>query len=135
VTDDAFPLPTQLARFIVQCAAAGVPFKATAGLHHPLRAAYRLTYATDSPHGEMFGFLNVLLAAAFAREELGIGTIAELLDERDIESIRFDRDGVTWRARRVSLRRLADARAALSLSFGSCSFTEPLNELRQLGWL
>ena len=68
VTEGAFPASHALARFIQSCADAGVPFKATAGLHHPLRGEYRLTYEPGSPHGMMFGFLNVFLAAAFARD-------------------------------------------------------------------
>ncbi len=135
VTPDAFPRATDLARFIATCAGAGVPFKATAGLHHPLRAVYRLTYAPDSARGEMFGFLNVLLGAAFARTGLDADGVAELLDERDATALRFDAGGVTWRGHHVSLDGLRDAREILSLSFGSCSFAEPIIELQQLGLL
>ena len=67
--------PAQLLRFLRACTEAGVPFKATAGLHHPLRAEYRLTYAPDSPRGTMFGFLNVFLAAAFLRPGCGRGRL------------------------------------------------------------
>lgn len=70
ITEAAFPPSHALARFIQACAQAGVPFKATAGLHHPLRGEYRLTYEAEPPHGMMFGFLNVFLAAAFARAGL-----------------------------------------------------------------
>jgi hypothetical protein len=133
VTADAFPRTEDLARFIVTCAAAAVPFKATAGLHHPLRATYRLTYAADGPHGDMFGFVNVLLAAAFARSGLAASAVAELLAERSPTAFRFETDAVEWRDRRVDINALAETRAALALSFGSCSFTEPIEELRALG--
>src|SRR5919107_178172 len=59
VTPDAFPTSSDLIRFMATCLRAGIPFKATAGLHHPLRAEYKLTYAADSPRGRMFGFLNL----------------------------------------------------------------------------
>jgi hypothetical protein len=119
----------------VTCAQAAVPFKATAGLHHPLRATYRLTYDADSPRGEMFGFLNVLIAAAFARAGVGTEDIADLLAERDAAAFRFATRAVEWRGRRVSIEAVAESRAALALSFGSCSFTEPIEELEALGLL
>jgi hypothetical protein len=135
VTAEAFPDAADLARFIVTCARAGVPFKATAGLHHPLRAEYRLTYAPDSPRAKMFGFLNLLLAAAFARGGLDEDGVATLLEERDADAFQFDRTGVTWRGCSISTAALTESRRALCCAFGSCSFTEPMTELRQLGLL
>ncbi len=92
VTPGAFPASHALARFIQACADAGVPFKATAGLHHPLRGEYRLTYETGSPHGMMFGFLNVFLAAAFARTGLTLKELALLLEEKDADRLRVHRN-------------------------------------------
>ena len=135
VTAEAFPRAADLARFIVTCARAAVPFKATAGLHHAISATYRLTYAENSVRGEMFGFLNVLLAAAFARAGLGVRGVSQLLAERDISAFRFELDGVAWRDRRVSGDGLAATRSLLALSFGSCSFTEPIEELGAYGLL
>jgi hypothetical protein len=135
LTPDAFPRPADLARFILTCVRSTVPFKATAGLHHPLRATYRLTYAPNSPRGEMFGFLNVLLAAVFARAGLRPQEIADVLCEGDAAGFHFVADGVEWRGRRVSNEMLAEVRATQAVSFGSCSFTEPLEELVALGLL
>jgi hypothetical protein len=131
VTPDAFPTSAQLARFLVACAEAGVPFKATAGLHHPLRAAYRLTYAPDSATAPMFGFLNVFLAAALVRAGGSAADAQSLLEERDPGALELDDDAVIWRGHRLTAARLADARGAV-VSFGSCSFTEPMEELRLL---
>jgi hypothetical protein len=135
VTSDAFPSTEDLGRFIAACVRARVPFKATAGLHHPLRATYRLTYAPDSPRGEMFGFLNVLLAAAFAANGLPARDTTQLLAERDAAAFRFESDVVSWRGHRLTTRQVADVRGGIALSFGSCSFTEPIAELQQLGLL
>ncbi len=135
VTPDAFPTARDLARFVATCAREGVAFKATAGLHHPLRSRYRLTYDHDSPSGEMFGFINVLLAAAFARAELDEESVAALLTERDVKAFRFGKAGVSWREHEVSTDDLARARATLALSFGSCSFREPIDDLQALGLL
>ena len=49
LTPEAFPAPADLARFLYRCAKARVPFKATAGLHHPIRSMQRCTYEPDSP--------------------------------------------------------------------------------------
>ena len=65
VTRDAFPSPHQLAAALAACVKAELSLKATAGLHHPLRGDYTLTYAADSQSGTMFGFLNVFLATLF----------------------------------------------------------------------
>lgn len=134
-TPDAFPAPADLARFVVACAAAGVPFKATAGLHHALRGAHRLTYAPDAPSGTMFGFVNVFLAAAFAREGMAESDVARLLEESDPAAISFDDAGAAWRGVTITTESLARARREAILSFGSCSFAEPVEELRSLGLL
>jgi hypothetical protein len=83
----------------------------------------------------MFGFINVLLAAAFARSGADEGDIANLLEVRDANSIDFRGDGVQWRGREVGAADLGEARATLALSFGSCSFREPMDELGALGLL
>ena len=135
VTPDAFPAPEQLARFIARCAALRVPFKATAGLHHPVRASYRLTYAADAPVGVMYGFLNVFAAGAFARGGLPEPLLVEMLTESDPSAFQFTDAALSWRDHAISLADVANARADLALAFGSCSFREPVDDLRQLGLL
>ena len=135
VTEGAFPASHALARFIQSCADAGVPFKATAGLHHPLRGEYRLTYEAGSPHGMMFGFLNVFLAAAFARAGLTLKELALLLEEKDADSFQFTETSAGWRGKTVSRTEISAVRHHVALSFGSCSFQEPVDDLRSLGLL
>ena len=135
VTPDAFPAAPALARFLRACAEAGVAFKATAGLHHPLRAEYRLTYRPDSLNGTMYGFLNVFLAAAYLGEGMAEADAVRLLEERDPAAIRFAAGGVEWRGHRLEAAAIARAREGGIVSFGSCSFTEPVGELRALGLL
>src|SRR5207237_7486403 len=64
ITPEAFPPAQRIVDFIVTCQREAVPFKATAGLHHPVRGEQRLTYEPGSPTGYMYGFLNVFIAAA-----------------------------------------------------------------------
>ena len=135
ITPETFPTTAQSARFIACCAEHDVAFKATAGLHHPLRGDYRLTYSDDAPRGTMSGFLNVFLAAAFARAGLPESTLAELLDEHDASTLRFTDDAIWWRDRSLALHDVASARASLAIAFGSCSFDEPIDDLHQLGLL
>jgi hypothetical protein len=135
VTADAFPSAAQVARVIDRCARAGVPFKATAGLHHPLRGEHRLTYAADAPRGVMFGFLNLFAAAAFSHGGMDEPTVCRLLEERDSAALRFTHDSLRWREHAIAHDRLAETRASLAIAFGSCSFREPIDDLHQLGLL
>ena len=135
VTPDAFPEPADLLRFLRACTAAAVPFKATAGLHHPLRAEYRLTYAPDSPRGTMFGFLNLFLAAAFLRQGMSDPDALQLLEERSADAFRFGPDAINWRGHHLDRAAIETARSRAIIAFGSCSFDEPVSEARRAGWL
>lgn len=135
ITADAIPPPDLIARFLIACARAGVSCKATAGLHHPVRAAHRLTYADDSATALMHGFVNVFLAAAMARQGAASDVLIALLDERDPRHFVWRDDHVTWKGHRLDATALASARAAFARSFGSCSFDEPVDDLHRLGWL
>lgn len=132
VTADAFPTTAEVLRFLVACAALDLPFKATAGLHHPLRGDYPLTYAADSARGTMYGFLNVFLASILLRKGLPTADVAPLLEEGDATTLHVSVDGITWRGRRVTLLEVAEARAGFAGSFGSCSFEEPVRDLTSL---
>jgi hypothetical protein len=134
-TADKFPDPARIVEFLKLCADNGVPFKATAGLHHPLRSIHRLTYQADSASALMHGFLNVFLAAAFLQAGMNRQSAIELLEEKSLEAIRFDTEGVMWREHRLSASEIAVARQGLAISFGSCSFQEPVDDLQSLGLL
>lgn len=135
VTAAAFPTPHQVAEFMVACREAGATFKATAGLHHPLRCERALTYDAGSERGVMHGFANVFLAAAFVRSGAGVELATRVLEERDSRAFSFGDDQVHWREQRLSRTELAQTRAEFAIAFGSCSFQEPLDDLRELRWL
>jgi hypothetical protein len=134
VTPDAFPSSAQVARFIVRCLGHGVSFKATAGLHHPVRADYPLTYAADAPEGAMFGFLNVLFAVAALHAGLDERVAKSILEEREPAAFRFDATGATWRETPLPRSILERTRESMT-AFGSCSFSEPGGDLKALGLL
>lgn len=136
---DAFPSSAQVLRFLRACLAHDVIAKATAGLHHPLRGVYRLTYEADAPTGRMFGYLNVLLTAALL---LNGGSEAEalaLLESSDPAAFVVTEAQVAWQGPDglITFGRnvLQQARERCVAGIGSCSFTEPVDEGRGLGWL
>ena len=133
VTPDAFPTVEQVAQFVLSCRDAGVAFKATAGLHHPVRADYRLTYEADSAQGTMHGFLNVFLAAAVASAGGQAGELAAVLAANN-DGFVFDDAGVRVFERQMTTLDVEKARAFIR-SFGSCSFEEPVDDLKGLGLL
>jgi hypothetical protein len=131
VTAEAFPSTAKLAGFLGACVRAGVPFKATAGLHHALRGDYPHTYAANSSRGSMFGFLNLFLATALLEAGGDGQSASRILEESSPGTLEVDEWSIRWNDCRLDLELLRRARQRM-VSFGSCSFTEPLGELRSL---
>ncbi len=132
---ELFPTPPQVLRFLEICVRRQVAFKATAGLHHPLRGEYPLTYGPNAEIGTMYGFLNVFLAAALLHSGYEPRTLMPLLEERDPSTIASDANGISWREFHVSAAQVAQARARFAGSFGSCSFEEPVQDLAAISLL
>jgi hypothetical protein len=107
------PSAFEVAEFIRRCRADGLRLKATAGLHHAL--------PTDGEHG----FLNLLAACVFGDEE-------EMLSTRELA---LDADSFRAGGRSADAEACARVRRDLFASIGSCSFEEPVGELRALGIL
>jgi hypothetical protein len=131
----AIPTISALATFLCDAAARRIAFKATAGLHHPLRSVRPLSYELDSPQAPMHGFLNVFAAAAFTWNGMDRGHVEDLLDERDAAALVFRDEALIWNDHLVTTEQIEDARRYFAHSFGSCSFEEPVTELRELGLL
>lgn len=132
ITADAFPSSRNLARFVHACVKENVPFKATAGLHHPIRSVYNLTYKPDSEQGKMYGYLNLFLAAAFARKGMSLDDTVTLLEEESLKAFTLDDKHISWRAHHLDEKELLDARRNFAISFGSCSFREPMDDLKRI---
>lgn len=115
VTPEAIPSVECIASFIRECARLRLPFKATAGLHHAARSLQPLTYEVDAPQAVMHGFLNVSLAACHAWFGYDPQPFLTAIDGK------------------LTPDQIAEARQELFHSFGSCSFEEPVEELKQ--WL
>lgn len=135
VTADMIPSPEEVAGFLLECALLRLTFKATAGLHHAIRSEYPLTYEPGSPRATMHGFLNLFIASALAWNGAGMPVVLRALEERDADAFRFDEDRAGWRGHWLSFHKLAAARAEFITGFGSCSFEEPIAEMKALGLL
>jgi len=135
LTPDAIPSAAEIADFLCSAARRRVPFKATAGLHHPLRSTQPLTYAGDSPRDIMHGFINVFVAAAFAWQSADRAQVLEILTDCEAASFEFDDRALGWRGQKLPTIAIAAARRDFAHCFGSCSFEEPVAVLRKLGWL
>jgi hypothetical protein len=118
-TAAAFPDDQTLANCLVTLAQARLAFKCTAGLHHAVRHR-----AADTGF-EHHGFLNVLLAAAAARDDASREQVAAELADRDAARV----------AAKISTldRETVSAVRSLFTSFGTCSTDEPVNDLITLG--
>jgi hypothetical protein len=132
VTADAFPSAQEIVRFLRRCAQAGVTAKATAGLHHPLRGDYPLTYAHDAPRGMMYGYLNMILCAAAIRVGESDDAATAILQTTDSASITIEEDCVRVAGTVIPGAALRLVRAEGVVAFGSCSFREPVDELDSL---
>jgi hypothetical protein len=131
LTPDAHPTPAQVARFLKVCRAAEVPFKATAGLHHPCR------HLAKDVGCMQFGFLNVFVAGCLLWQDdaMSEAEIESVLVEENARAFDFTPTGLAWRRRFLKFDEIAAARERFAHSFGSCSFDEPVADLRALGLL
>jgi hypothetical protein len=113
---DDVPTVEALARFVRACRERHVVFKATAGLHHAVRS------------GAEHGLLNMLAAVVFGDEE-------RALAEREPTSFELSAAEFRWRESVAGVAELETARRERLNSIGSCSFFEPVEELRARGFL
>lgn len=135
LTPDAIPSSEALAQFLHQAASRAVPFKATAGLHHPIRSERALTYAAGSPRAIMHGFVNVFVAGSFAWIGADQRILSGILNESDPAAFQFLDGEMLCRGMGLGTGQIAEARRDFAHSFGSCSFEEPVADLKALGWL
>lgn len=146
---EAFPDARKVARFLTQCSEQKVAFKATAGLHHPLRCVKALTYEVNAPTGTMHGFLNVFVAAVVAfhfqqrsqsHNDVKLEEILNsILLNEDPAAITFGNSSMGVHTHGfdadIPIEEIENARERFCISFGSCSFEEPIEDLRSLNLL
>ena len=130
VTPELQPEPGDFAAFILACAGAEIPFKATAGLHHPLR------HHAESVGCDQFGFLNVFVGACLAwTNQLEADFLQRVLEARSLDSFTFTEQSIGFEDVTASIDEVEQARERFCHGFGSCSFEEPLDDLVELNLL
>ncbi len=122
-----YPSPQQVAQVIDLCQKHHVALKATAGLHHPVR------HFNETEQVTMHGFLNVFGAGILAdAHQLEVDQISEIIADENPENFMFTRNAFAWRNLRASIEDIQQARRERLISFGSCSFDEPREDLRRM---
>jgi hypothetical protein len=126
---DVFPTDSQLAAFVIACRDRFLPWKATAGLHHPRRhfdASLNLWH---------HGFLHVFLAGLLSvQHPLGLAEITALLADEAAARFHFEEHCIGYQDWMCTVEEIRRHRATIT-SFGSCSFEEPVADLIALGLL
>lgn len=135
LTPETIPDVGTVAQFLAGCIGERVPFKATAGLHHAIRGPHSLTGKPDGPRATMHGFLNVFLAAALAYFGADQPAIVRTLAEEDPAAFRQDDDVIRWHDHAMITDQIERVRGEFAVNFGSCSFTEPIDDMKEMGWI
>ena len=146
IVKEAFPSVEQVAAMIQNCSINQVPLKFTAGLHHPIR------HHSKEYNTEMHGFINMFSASAFAstfptpnneQEKFRMFILlAHMIDCQNETDFDFQKDKMVWKVGddrdsrfEISRKAIEKSRQNTGISFGSCSFQEPMDDLKQLGWM
>jgi len=123
----AFPSPEVVAFAIMTCAEFSVPMKCTAGLHHPIR------HFNEGVSSYMHGFLNVFGAGILAWvNNLDEAELLEVLNDEDPYEFVFKDNGIEWNENEVSIADIKEVRSKFMISYGSCSFDEPIDDLKTM---
>lgn len=127
IVADAFPSPEQIAFAIMACCEFEVPMKCTAGLHHPIR------HFNDGVSSYMHGFFNVFGAAIMAyTNNLDENELLDILNDEDPYEFMFKKSGFEYNEIEVSNEEIKEAREKFIMSYGSCSFDEPIDDLKTM---
>ncbi|MBT8399432.1 MAG: hypothetical protein KJO98_03060 [Rhodothermia bacterium] len=130
VTPPEIPDADSVAAFILACRDTGIRFKATAGLHHPLR------HFSKTVGDRMHGFLNVFAGAMAAAEyDLSRGELREIFETEQADYFVFTDTRLEIGELNIDRKRVQVLRQEFATSFGSCSFDEPRDDLRSMGLL
>jgi hypothetical protein len=135
VAAEAFPSAQSIAYMLEGIARRRLLFKATAGLHHPVRGRHALTSSVGSATAVMHGFVNLACAAALLYFGGDAEDACRALEEEWPGEWKVTDDSIVWQEYGWGGDELGEVRQSFFTGFGSCSFEEPLRDLEELGWL
>ena len=82
----------------------------------------------------MYGFFNIFGAALLlSKHNLSEADLTAIISEEDLSQFAFDGSTFTWKNHQLSGDEIAFARQNVALSYGSCSFDEPREDLVAAG--
>jgi hypothetical protein len=128
VTPESIPPSKAIAEFLLAAARHRLPLKATAGLHGPV--------PHDDPDvgARMHGFLNFFCAGFLAYGGRGDReAITNVLEDFSYEDFSFGERSMRCGTFEFSKQAIEQMRSRWLLSFGSCSFLEPVEHLEEHG--
>ena len=115
---------------LMTCCEFSVPMKCTAGLHHPIR------HYDDAIKANMHGFFNVFGAGVLAYSSgLDEAELLDILNDEDPDEFMFGENGLEWNETEATNEEIREARAGTIVSFGSCSFDEPVDDLKVMEFM
>jgi hypothetical protein len=129
VTADLVPTPRQVAEFVVACTDKRIPFKATAGLHQPIR------HFDNELRVERHGFINILMASALAEAGEDVDMVEAVVADTNPANFSLSATFASWRDREIPGSALRRMRQSGFVSYGSCDFDGPIEAVEQLGFL
>jgi len=129
LTPDLFPEPAEVAEFIISACNDRLAFKATAGLHQPVR------HFDETIGTYRHGFVNIAMATAFAEAGSNVTKLEAVIEETDMDAFTFNAASASWRDETVPGTALRRMRQTRFVAYGSCDFDEPVDALADLGFL
>ena len=134
-TPEAFVSPRAVAQMLAELSRRRMVFKATAGLHHPIRGRHPLTCGADGRSAVMHGFLNLACAAAVLHFGGEAEEAREAMEEEWPGAFQVTPEAIVWGENGWNADELREVRQQFFVGFGSCSFEEPMRDMEALGWL
>ena len=127
----SFPTPSDIAFALHETASSQVPIKFTAGLHHPFYRRALNGVVEETSHG----YFNVFFAALMAHTRGCSLSYLERVITESTSTPAVSNDRIMWLDSAISAEEIRNTRATRVISFGSCSFDEPILDAVQNGWL